>query len=366
MGSKKSALHKKKGNSSPEQQRQKAQNLQEKGGQAWSRDIAPLSRPEGQLLTSDDVLQLQRTIGNRAVRQILDTEHDSASTKDSVQRQPKQTETRIIGEAAVAGGLTAGHSQQLIDKMDKKQSLKKARAIATQIEQETSNLVNALPQNQQALVQQAIQDYVSSSTAIQNNARTSPNAVNQSVQNLDAALAAIQGQINANNAPNSRITYRSITYNNVNEIPYGHNVNGNIINVGDAVGDRGFLSTSEHRQFVLGKTQTGAIGALLKVAIHSSSGVPIALHIPNVSYTNPNEQALWQQVENNKNKLQQAWSKAFGPGPGAGQAEVLFPRNAVFTVKQIQRGNTTVSVVLEEHGGPPPANVMNMKDGTPL
>ncbi len=140
MGSKKPIIYKQKTTSNPKSQRQKDQDLHKLGEQAVPGNIIHRARQEQQSLTSGDVLHLQRTIGNKAARRILGTGISPANVNASVQRQPKQTETQIIGSAAV-GGFTGAHSQQLIDKMDKKQSLKKARAIAAQIEQETSNSV---------------------------------------------------------------------------------------------------------------------------------------------------------------------------------------------------------------------------------
>jgi hypothetical protein len=282
-------------------------------------------------------------------------------------KPPRRTEERILGEMAAGNGsLTAANSDNLIDKMDKDQSYSRARAIAAQIEAESDQLVSALPQPQQTNVRAAIKDYVTSSTAIQNDARNNPNAPNQAVQALDAALVAIRQQLAANQASNERIVYRSISYASGADIPYGQaDQLGNIINVGDFVGDKGLLSTSEHRQFVLGKTQASVQG-LLKLAIHGRSGVPIAINIPNAAYSNANEKAMYDMQQAKKNRLTRAWNSAFGVGPGAGQAEVLFPRNAVFEVKKIQRDGEKVSVVLEEFIGQRPPIMLNMKYGTPL
>ena len=158
-------------------------------------------------------------------------------------KDPRRTEERILGEmTAGTGSLTAANSADLIEKMDKDQSFSRARAIAAQTEAESEQLVGALPPAQQANVRAAIRDYVTSSTAIQADARANPNAPNQAVRALDAALAAIRQQI-ANNAPaNDRIVYRSISYPGGGDIPYGQaNAGGNVVNIGDFVGDRGFL-----------------------------------------------------------------------------------------------------------------------------
>ena len=322
------------------------------------------SLQRGPLLASpSNILQLQRIIGNQATQRLI----VSQSPHSAIQRKTRRTEKRILNEmAGGTGDLTDKNSQDLIDKMDKGQSASNARKIAAETEAESELLVSALPPLQQTAVRAAIKDYVSSSVAIQTDARTNPNAVNASVQALDAALAAIRQQITANGGTNERIVYRSISYTSGAEIPYGQAANGNIINVGDYVGDLGFLSTSEHRQFVLGKEQTGVIQGILKLAIHSKTGVPIAINIPLIAYSNPNQKALYEMEEQKKNKLTQVWNKAFGAGPGAGQAEILFPRNAVFEVKKIQRDGNKVSVVLEEFTGPRPGAVLNMKYGTAL
>jgi len=123
--------------------------------------------------------------------------------------------------------------------------------------------------------------------------------LSQNVLNLDVALQAIRQQIKENDQTNERIVYRSIDYDRgVDTIPYGKQVN-----VGDYVGDLGFLSTSEHRQFILGKEQTREVTGLLKLAIYGRSGAPIALHFSagsQNSYTNPNEKEMYDINEEKK------------------------------------------------------------------
>jgi len=295
--------------------------------------------------------------------------HYMANNKQAVQKKekvPGRTEKRILDEMATGNGnLTNANSDDLVAKMGKDQTSSNARKIAAETEAESERLVQALDGPQQAEVRAAIKNYVSSSSAIQNDARNNPNAVNQTVQALDTALQAIRQQLAANNESNERIVYRSISYPNGDDIPYGQVANGSIINVGDFVGDLGFLSTSEHRQFILGKEQTDEVQGLLKLAIHGKTGVPIAIDIPLLAYSNTNQKALYDMQQANSNKLKQTWNKVFG-GPGAGQAEVLFPRNAVFEVKKIQRNGALVSVVLEEFTGQRPGAVLNMKYGTQI
>lgn len=284
----------------------------------------------------------------------------------SIQRKPpRRAEERIINEMTTGNGsLTTNNIDDLLDKMVKGQSNSNARQIAAQTEDEANQLVSNLPQTQEQQVRAAIRDYVSSSSAIQTDARNNPNAPNQAVQALDAALAAIRQQIAASN---ERIVYRSISYPSGADIPYGQaDQNGNIINIGDFVGDLGFLSTSEHRQFILGKEQTGQVQGLLKLAIHGRSGVPIAIDIPSLAYSNTNQQSLYDGQQNSKNRLVKAWNQAFGDGASAGQAEVLFPRNSVFEVKNIAPDGDKVSVILEENIGQRPPLVKSMKYGTAI
>tara|TARA_B100000768_G_C11273877_1_gene374827 strand:- start:934 stop:2007 length:1074 start_codon:yes stop_codon:yes gene_type:complete len=294
---------------------------------------------------------------------------DMTDNKQAVQKKekvPRRTEKGILDEMATGNGnLINANSDDLVAKMGKGQTSSKARKIAAETEAESENLVQALDGPQQTQVRAAIRDYVSSSSAIQNDARNNPNAVNQTVQALDTALQAIRQQLAANNETNERIVYRSISYPNSDDIPYGQVANGSIINVGNFVGDLGFLSTSEHRQFILGKEQTNEVKGLLKLAIHGKTGVPIAIDIPLIAYSNTNQKKLYDMQQDKSNKLKQTWDRVFG-GPGAGQAEVLFPRNAVFEVKKIQRNGALVSVVLEEFTGQRPGTVLNMKYGTQI
>ncbi|HEX3760566.1 MAG TPA: DUF4157 domain-containing protein [Kofleriaceae bacterium] len=288
-----------------------------------------------------------------------------AGSVQRVAKEPRRTEGQVLDQmASGTGSLSADHRDALIDKMDKDQTFERARAIAAQIEAESERLVSALPAQQQDQVRAAIRNYVASSTAIQNDVQNNPNAPGQAVLALDAALVVIQAQIA--NTDRDRIVYRSVTYDAVTDIPYGQaNAAGHIINVGDVVGHPGFASSSEHRQFVLGKEQTGQVRAMLKLAIHGTSGVPIAIDFPIVAYSNSNQQAIYNLQQSAKNRLTQVWDRVFGAGPRAGQAEVLFPRGIVFEVKQIQRSATTVSVVLEEVAQAQNA-AKNMKDGSPL
>ncbi|MGK7872670.1 MAG: hypothetical protein AB4426_04955 [Xenococcaceae cyanobacterium] len=285
--------------------------------------------------------------------------------KNAPIQRTKKTEKRIIEQSREAGDLTAEQSQQLIDKMRKGQSFSKARKIAAEIEAETAELVEVLSPEQKKTVEEAIQNYVQSSKAIQDSARKAgaPGELIENVRQLDETIRIIREQIAENKK--TRITYRSITYDDVNNIPYGRDVDGKKINVGDTVSDRGFLSTSEHRQFILGKTQKGEVPALLKLAIIGQSGVSIALHFPppHTSYSNENERIKWEM---DKNRLEKIWKSTFGQGSHGGQAEVLYGRNSLFIVKHIERKGTEVEVVLlESIQGNRAGNVIvkNMKDG---
>ncbi|MFM7888974.1 MAG: DUF4157 domain-containing protein [Pseudanabaena sp.] len=286
----------------------------------------------------------------------------------SIQRETKNTEKKAIASAGNNDNLTDNKREALLSKLkNNDQSSSAARKIAAEIELESEQLVSQIanPVDQQR-VRKAIKDYVTSSTAIQTDARKNPAVLSQAVTDLDFALNTIRAQMAG--GEKRRITYRSITYDNgVNDIPYGLNVNGNIINVNDFVGDLGFQSSSEHRQFVLGKTQTNVPPALVKQVIYSFSGVPIALDFPIVAYSNSNEKLLYDNANNSKKGLEKAWHKAFS-GPQAGQAEILFGRDTVFKVTKIDRQDNDdyVAVVLEEHRGPRPPVVKAAKFGKPI
>ena len=297
------------------------------------------------------VLAMQQGAGNAAVSRML------------VARETKETEREILANTAPGAALGAEDRQDLVDKTRKGQSLAQARKIAAQVEAESERLVASIADPaEQASVRQAIKNYVSSSTAIQNSARDDdvPSAM---VTELADALDAIRAQMAQNEK--RKIVYRSISYDAIDEIPYGQASSaGEQVRVGDTVFDYGFLSTSEHRQFILGKTQTKQRPGMVRFVINSHTGVPIALHFPVISYTNPNEQALYDNAEQKKGALTQAWNKAFGAGPGAGQAEILFGRETEFEVTQIDADDAGASVVLEERTTlADPANRKNMKTG---
>jgi hypothetical protein len=84
-----------------------------------------------------------------------------------------------------------------------------------------------------------------------------------------------------------------------------------------------------------------------------------------MSYSNENERQLWANEQAKLSAREQKWNAMFGPGPQAGQAEVLFPRGTMFQVTAIERSRDAVMAVLEERQDPnPPARKKNMKTGT--
>ncbi len=280
-----------------------------------------------------------------------------------IQRR-KSTETNILNEVRTGGSFTSKHGNDLIDKMQKGQSVSNAREIAAIAERESEGLLSSVAPNLKSRVKQAIKDYVTDSAPIQSASRG--NNINQAVQALDFALNTLRARINGGTGSKARITYRSITYDSMDEVPYGNTNATNPVAIGDIVGDKGFLSTSEHRQFILGKTQNEAPPALLKIAIYSTTGVPIAIQTGPTAYTNQNEQLLWDMNHKNSNAFMKKMSSIFD-GPKAGQAEVLFGRNTPFVVKKIKRGtgnDHTVSIVLEETTTT--GTVKNMKTGAAL
>jgi len=297
------------------------------------------------------VLAMQQSAGNAAVARMM------------LARETKATERAVLENTPAGAALADDDRQDLIDKSRKGQSLAQARKIAAQVEAESEQLVASIANPaDQATVRQAIKNYVSSSTAIQNSARDDdvPTAM---VTELDDALTAIRAQMAQNDQ--RRIVYRSISYDAIDEIPYGKaSAAGEQIQVGDTVFDYGFLSTSEHRQFILGKTQTVKRPGIARFIISSRTGVPIALHFDQIAYSNANERALYDNQQAKKNVLSQAWNSVFGAGAGAGQAEVLFGRGTEFAVTQIDADESGASVMLEERTTPAdPANRKNMKTG---
>jgi hypothetical protein len=299
------------------------------------------------------VLELQQSMGNAAVARML---------QPNTLQRVKSTEK----EAIKAGdqGLTDEDADALVEKTNTKgQSFERAREIAAKVEAESEALVSGLPATDAADVRKAIKNYVADSAPIQTSARESdPDEGIANVKMLSAALELIRAQMTEKQK--KRIVYRSITYGSVAEIPYGRTDADPKIKEGDVVGDNGFLSTSEHRQFVLGKTQTGAIGGLLRLVIHSKAGVPIAIDFADQGYSNRRAKAVYDMF-GPKKKLDLAWRKVFGKGPEAGQAEVLFARDSQFIVKKIDRSATGVTAVLEDCTDDDAAPV-NMKTGQPL
>lgn len=272
----------------------------------------------------------------------------------------RNTEIRILNEIK-NGELTDANSNDLILKMTSKdQTNERGIKIADATERESMLIYDSFDTNTKSKIKQSIQNYTSDSSVINNEARTNPNNPNAIVTILDETLSSFKNKITENN----RIVYRLIDYTNLSEIPYGKATSdGTIINVGDYVGDLGFLSTSEHRQFILGKESANPPKAPLMIAIHGRTGVPIAMHLGITSYSNANQKDLYDMEQSKKGIIYQTIDKIFGPGPTPGQAEVLFPRNSVFKVKSIKRNKDSVAVVLDEYVGARPAIIKNMKYG---
>ena len=281
-------------------------------------------------------------------------------------REHRKTEKRILERVGEDGRLTSAEAETLVKKMEtKKQTYENARAIASETELESERAVDSLSDASKKNAKQAIKNYVASSTAINDNARGEGRPFSPGVTNLDKALTDIRKALKNLNISRRRIVYRSVfSYDSMADIQYGP---GKLIGVNDFIGDKGFVSTSEHRQFVLGREQKNKVEVHLKIIIVGKTGVPIAIE-SNVAYTNSNQRKMFDIDMTRKNIMKKAWRNAFKKKfIKAGQAEVLFPRNTVFQVKRIKVNTKSVSVVLEERkGGYNMNRVKSMYDGSPL
>ncbi|MEG2204774.1 MAG: hypothetical protein RRY21_06405, partial [Oscillospiraceae bacterium] len=148
-----------------------------------------------------------------------------------------------------------------------------------------------------------------------------------SVLALQAALDDVLAKAGTVLPPTPRVSYRYLGFNEQLPNPYG-----NSIQVGDIIREGRFVSTSMGKQFIMGKEQSDSnqVGSKssavqiknsrVKMAVYGKSGVPIG------SKDGAYDTKTKMLQQNNTGKVE-----------GAGQAEVLYPRNTCFKVLALER-----------------------------
>ena len=246
----------------------------------------------------------------------------------------RNTERGILISLAAGNPLTPQQMDSLMTKIGKDQRKSRARAITNSTEVRYAAQIALMTAAEQQIVQRAIKDYTTDSTAINQSCRNgTPNGAALNIDQMFLAFARI-GYSNVR-----RITYRLMTYTPGNHVPYG-SAAAPTISVGDRITDAAFVSASENRQlFVRGVENPVPGSRYVKMSIVGHGGVNVS---GGSNYNNDNEQALLKQLYPKTWRLRKA---------SAGQAEILYNRATIFRVEKINQSGNDVHVVLSVPGG---------------
>ncbi|WP_118985531.1 RHS repeat protein [Photorhabdus sp. CRCIA-P01] len=237
-------------------------------------------------------------------------------------------------EAIIKQGSFTGMEEAVYKKMAKSQTFKRQRAIATQTEQESHELLT----NNPGVDISPIKNYTTDSSQI--NAAIRENRITPAVQNLDSTLSALQEK-------QMRVTYRVMTYiDNSTPSPWHSPQKGNSINVGDIVSDNAYLSTSAHRGFLnfTHKKETSET-RYVKMAFLTNAGTNVAAAS---IYNNAGEEQVFKMDLNDSRKSLTEKLKLRVSGPQAGQAEILLPRETPFEVVSMSHQGRDTYVLLQD------------------
>lgn len=242
---------------------------------------------------------------------------------------PRSTEKEILQALAAGHPLTAKQIDALDTKIGKGQKRKRARQITQSTEARYAAQIALMTLAQQTTVANAIQNYTTSSTAINTACRTGgANPIIAIIDNAIAAFAAVDP------GGTRRITYRLTSYKAADHMPYGAGA-GNSINVGDYIRDDAYVSASENRQLLVNGVKNPAAGTrYVKFSIVGVGGINIS---GGSAYNNHNEKLLLQQL------YPKTWRTRTAH---AGQAEVLYARGTIFRVQKITPAGNDVKVVV--------------------
>lgn len=244
----------------------------------------------------------------------------------------RNTETRILNKLN-GPRVTEGDYTAILNKTKKGQTPQRARAIATATEQESTAFFTLhgdwVTRNRRT--KQWLQDYTRTSAFIQRAARnwvvpfTEPLQTDQNrnykicVHELDNIFQHYQTEIN-----DWRIVYRMWSYKPDGiACPYDNAIN---IRVGDYLQQKGFMSTSQHRRFLIeGINNAPADTKYVKCAVIGRGGLNVACAS---IYNNVQAYRVFLQ----RKKINRIFQSAL-----SGQAEILYPRNTIVCVKKHER-----------------------------
>ena len=325
--------------------------------------VSPSSQNQDLLLKSTMPSVLRAKIQEAEALEALDPKKAAQPGKEPSALEKFQATIRDQAQPGMSQ-LKPEQVKLLMDSMDETENVHQARMVAEKLEWETTQrLAGAFPKEKGkdggkkpgvevqkpgggTIVQapaDVIRDYTASSASFRAlaNGTSSDEGAKMKQEAMDKLLEKMAA---GHTAP--RVTYRYMAYDDKAQCPYGA-AQGNAIRVGDLVTDPNFVSTSAGKQFIQGKEATTLNPAQVNMVIYGSSGVPIATK--EGSYSNG------AQMQPQKSRDTRLLGESAGKVRGAGQAEVLYPRNTVFKVLAIEKkeegGRVIYKVALSEVQG---------------
>ncbi len=242
---------------------------------------------------------------------------------------PRRTERKVLDALDRGERVSPEHLAELGRKLGKGPSTARGRAVTAATEAEYAEIASKLTPEERGLLKRAATDYTQDSSRINTLARGGQGqseelkaSIRHNIELIDEAFSALDRK---GLTDKRRIVYRGATYRQGQPIPYG-----TAISVGDIVGEKGYVSTSENRQLL----QEGAVERkpgtrFVRFTIIGTGGANIS---GGSHYTNENAKAM---------------AKLHGlRGPHAvGQAEILFRRGSLFRIESITPAGQDVQVV---------------------
>ena len=244
-------------------------------------------------------------------------------------QDPRRTERKVLDALDRGERVSPQHLAELGRKLGKGQSTTRGREVTAATEAEYAEIASKLTPEERGLLKRAATDYTQDSSRINTLARGGQGqseelkaSIRHNIELIDEAFSALDRK---GLTDKRRIVYRGATYRQGQAIPYG-----TAISVGDIVGEKGYVSTSENRQLL----QEGAVERkpgtrFVRFTIIGTGGANIS---GGSHYTNENAKAM---------------AKLHGlRGPHAvGQAEILFRRGSLFRIESITPAGQDVQVV---------------------
>ncbi len=244
-------------------------------------------------------------------------------------QDPRRTERKVLDALDRGERVSPQHLAELGRKLGKGQSTTRGREVTAATEAEYAEIASKLTPEERGLLKRAATDYTQDSSRINTLARGGQGqseelkaSIRHNIELIDEAFSALDRK---GLTDKRRIVYRGATYRQGQPIPYG-----TAISVGDIVGEKGYVSTSENRQLL----QEGAVERkpgtrFVRFTIIGTGGANIS---GGSHYTNENAKAM---------------AKLHGlRGPHAvGQAEILFRRGSLFRIESITPAGQDVQVV---------------------